>query len=197
MDLSHALAKKIDAALVLANDPDADRLAVAARDSKGELVAFTGNEIGALLTEHLLTRAGERTDKLILSSIVSSPIVGVIAKAHGARWEPTLTGFKWIANRAITLRKEEKLEMVLGLEEALGYSAGALVRDKDGVSTALCIASIAAELHEKGKSLVDALDGRASSVLTSTPDPLFTASLRQSEFASLIATLRVPVGNLV
>jgi len=158
MDLSHALAKKIGAALVIANDPDADRLAAAAPDRNGELVAFTGNEIGALLTEHLLTRAGARKDKLILSSIVSSPIVGVIAKAHDARWEPTLTGFKWIANRAITLRKEQKLEMVLGLEEALGYSAGALVRDKDGVSTALCIASIAAELHEKGKSLVDALD---------------------------------------
>lgn len=157
MDLSHALAKKVGAVLVLANDPDADRLAVAARAQNGELVAFTGNETGALLTEHLLTRAGARTDKLILSSIVSSPIVGVIAKAHGARWEPTLTGFKWIANRAIELQKQ-KIEMVLGLEEALGYSAGALVRDKDGVSSALCIASIAAELHEQGKSLVDALD---------------------------------------
>jgi phosphomannomutase len=157
MDRSHALAQKINAALVLANDPDADRLAIAARAKNGELVAFTGNELGALLTEHLLTRAAAQPNKLILSSIVSSPIVGVIAKAHGARWEPTLTGFKWIANRAIELRKQN-IEMVLGLEEALGYSAGALVRDKDGVSTALCVASIAAELHEKGQSLVDALD---------------------------------------
>jgi phosphomannomutase len=157
MDLAHALAEKVGAVLVLANDPDADRLAVAARDKAGKLVAFTGNEVGALLSEHLLSRADKHPNKLILSSIVSSPIVGVIAKAHGARWEPTLTGFKWIANRAIELRKQS-IEMVLGLEEALGYSAGALVRDKDGVSSALCIASIAAELHEEGRSLVDALD---------------------------------------
>lgn len=157
MDLVHALAHKVNAALVLANDPDADRLAVAARNRDGELVTFTGNEVGALLTEHLLTRAGARPSNLILSSIVSSPIVGVIAKARGARWEPTLTGFKWIANRAIELH-EQGFELVLGFEEALGYSPGALVRDKDGVSSALCVASIAAELYDKGSSLVDALD---------------------------------------
>ena len=160
MDRVLELAEREQSALVLANDPDADRLAIAARDKNGKLVAFTGNELGFVLTDALLTRyekTGKRKAGLVLSSIVSSPLVGLIAAAHGARWEPTLTGFKWIANRAMVLEREG-LDMVLGLEEALGYSAGALVRDKDGVSTALCVASIAAELHAEGRTLLDALD---------------------------------------
>jgi phosphomannomutase len=160
MDRVLELAEREKSALVLANDPDADRLAIAARDKDGKLVAFTGNELGFVLTEALLARyaqTSKRNAGLVLSSIVSSPLVGVIAAAHGARWEPTLTGFKWIANRAMVL-EHEGLDMVLGLEEALGYSAGALVRDKDGVSTALCVASIAAELHAEGRTLLDALD---------------------------------------
>jgi phosphomannomutase len=159
MDRVLALAEREQAALVLANDPDADRLAIAARGKDGKLVAFTGNELGFVLTDALLARyaASGKRKGLVLSSIVSSPLVGVIAAAYGARWEPTLTGFKWIANRAMVLEREG-FDMVLGLEEALGYSPGSLVRDKDGVSSALCVASIAAELHAEGRTLLDALD---------------------------------------
>lgn len=157
MDLVTALAERVNAKLVLANDPDADRLAIAARAHDGKLVQLTGNEVGALLTDALLARVPAKSG-LILSSIVSSPLIGVIAAAYGAHWEPTLTGFKWIANRAMVLQAERNLPMTVGLEEALGYSVGTLVRDKDGVSAALCVACIAADLDAQGSSILDALD---------------------------------------
>ncbi len=162
MDLSFALARKNGADLVLANDPDADRLAVAipapANASASGYVQLTGNEVGALLGHYLLTEPKDRgDDRVVLVSIVSSPLLGLIAKQLGVGYGETLTGFKWIANRAMDLEKTGK-RFVFGFEEALGYTIGDNVRDKDGVSAAVVMAEMVAWLKDAGKTLADELE---------------------------------------
>jgi phosphomannomutase len=163
MDLSFALATKLGAALVLANDPDADRLAVAvpARPPATGYVQLTGNQVGILLGHYLLTEVNEQAPvgkrRTVLASIVSSPMLGSIARALGVHYEETLTGFKWIANRAMQL-EAEGYTFVFGYEEALGYTVGSVVRDKDGVSAAVLVAEMTAVLKSRGKTLLDELD---------------------------------------
>jgi phosphomannomutase len=154
MDLVLALAAREGADVVLANDPDADRLAVAGRDRGGAYVMLTGNDIGALLAHYLLSE-GPGGDRLVINSVVSSPMLGDIARAHGARFAQTLTGFKWIANRAMALERDHGTRFVMGFEEALGYSVGTLVRDKDGISAAVVMAEMAAWSKAQGRTLLE------------------------------------------
>src|SRR5687768_12713628 len=156
MDLSTALAEETKAELVLANDPDADRLAAMARDAKGGLKMLTGNEVGVLLGAYLLENA--KPDKpLVITTIVSSAQLKGIAAAHGARYEECLTGFKWIANRALEL-EPEGYRFVFGYEEALGYTVGTVARDKDGVGSALVLADLAAWCKARGLTLFGYLE---------------------------------------
>ena len=157
MDLVLALAGEQGADLVIANDPDADRLAIAVPSASGGYRQLTGNEVGCLLAHYLLERGSKEGKRLVVSSLVSSPMLGAIGSAHGARWEETLTGFKWIANRAMEL-ETEGYRFVFGYEEALGYTVGPLVRDKDGVGAALVFADLAAWLASEGRSIEDELD---------------------------------------
>ena len=146
MDLAMALAAEVGADLVVANDPDADRCAVAVPGPHGWRM-LRGDEVGALLGDFLL-RTG--ADGVYASSIVSSSLLGVMAEAHGRPHRETLTGFKWIG------RVED---LAFGYEEALGYCvAPALVRDKDGVSALLRVVELAALLRREGRTLVDRLD---------------------------------------
>jgi phosphomannomutase len=159
MDLALASARARGAQLVIANDPDADRCAVAVPDPKAVggrgWRTLRGDEVGALLGEYLLTRgqgaaAGPRT---VASSIVSSQLLGRIATAHGDRHVETLTGFKWLSRVP---------DLFYAYEEALGYCvAPDLVRDKDGISAALLISELAATLAVHGRTLLDALDDLA------------------------------------
>jgi phosphomannomutase len=144
--------------LAIANDPDADRLAVAARDKEGVMRVLDGNQVGVLLADYLLGQAPDDGRNLVISSIVSTPLVGRIAAAHGARSEVTLTGFKWIMQRAAELETEAGLRCVLGFEEALGYCIGSLVRDKDGVAAAAHVARMAAWHAQRGRDLWGALE---------------------------------------
>ncbi|UJR78788.1 Phosphoglucomutase phosphomannomutase alpha beta alpha domain i [Sandaracinus amylolyticus] len=157
MDAVLELAREVDAEVVLANDPDADRLAVAVRTAPGSYVQLTGNEVGCLLGHYLLEHGAKDPKRTVISSIVSSPMLGAIALAHGAHWEHVLTGFKWIANRAMELEKDG-YRFVFGYEEALGYTVGSLVRDKDGVSAALLTAEMTAWCKAHGRSLIDELE---------------------------------------
>jgi phosphomannomutase len=162
MDLAFALAKKSGAHLVLANDPDADRLAVA-MPAPSEATGFrqlTGNQVGVLMGHYLLTEKKPSRKRAVLASIVSSPLLGRIAGDLGVRYEETLTGFKWIANRTMELEREG-YEVVFGYEEALGYSVGDVVRDKDGISAALVFAELAAVLRARSRTLGDELDAIA------------------------------------
>ncbi|WP_437806215.1 phospho-sugar mutase [Sorangium sp. So ce1078] len=162
MDLAFALAKKEGAELILANDPDVDRLAVAVRRPDGEYAQLTGNQVGVLLGHYLLTegRAGGAANerRLVLASCVSTPLLGVIAAALGVHYEETLTGFKWIANRAMDIERSTGARFVFGFEEALGYTIGPLVRDKDGISAAAVLAELAAVRRAEGKTLLDELE---------------------------------------
>jgi len=165
LDLALALADREKADLILANDPDVDRLAAAVRGPDGAFVQLSGNQVGVLLGHYLLTApsADARHDKrLVLASCVSSPMLGKIAETLGVAYEETLTGFKWIANRAMELEKSDGRSFVFGYEEALGYTVGPLVRDKDGISAAVLLAELAAVLRQQGKTLLDRLDELAA-----------------------------------
>ena len=149
LDLAVAAGAARGADVVIANDPDADRCAVAVPLSSGGWRALTGDEVGALLGTHLLRRAPGLTGTYACS-IVSSSLLGRIAAFHGLGYVETLTGFKWIA-RAPGLR--------FGYEEALGYCVDpGGVLDKDGISAALLVAELAAGLRAQGRTLLDLLD---------------------------------------
>ena len=162
LDLAFALARTRSAPLVLANDPDVDRLAVAVRDPTGSYVQLTGNQVGALLGHYVLTEGtAAHGDRVVVASLVSSPMLGVMAKALGVRYEETLTGFKWIANRAMEIERETGARFVFGFEEALGYTVGRVVRDKDGISAAVILAELAAVRWAEKKTLLDELEDLA------------------------------------
>jgi len=153
LDLVLALAKAEGAELVLANDPDADRLAVCVLHD-GRYEQLTGNEIGCLFAHYLLAEGATEGKRAVASSIVSSPMMLAIGEAHGARAEVTLTGHKWIQNRGLDL-ESEGYRFVFGYEEALGYGVGTLVRDKDGISAAVVMADMAAWCASEGRTLID------------------------------------------
>lgn len=160
LDRALEVAKEWGAELILANDPDADRLAVAVSVDEGKTFRLlTGNEIGILLCadalDHAPVPAGAK--KLVITTIVSSTFLSRMARDKGAAYAETLTGFKWIANQAIE-RREKGEEFVCGYEEALGYSLGPLVRDKDGVGAAVRFAEMARSLKAKGMNLLERLD---------------------------------------
>jgi phosphomannomutase len=159
MDLVLALARESRAELVLANDPDADRLAAAVPDSSGQgYRMLSGNEIGVLLADDALEHAdtGGRP-KLVVTTVVSSSLLSRMAHDRGAEYRETLTGFKWIADTAIRADRDG-IAFVMGYEEALGYSVGPLVRDKDGIGAALRLAEMTRHLASRGKTLLDRLD---------------------------------------
>jgi phosphomannomutase len=153
LDLVTDLARSVGAQLILANDPDVDRLAASLPGEGEDWVPLTGNQIGLLLADFLLERAPRSPRALVLQSIVSSPMLRSVAAAHGAHFEQTLTGFKWIWTAALELTAGGDLEYVFGYEEALGYSIGKLVRDKDGISAALILAELAAHEQAQQSSL--------------------------------------------
>ena len=150
-DLLLELSARVDADVAIANDPDADRCAVAVG---GRLL--TGDELGLLLADHVLThpRPGEPlvAEPLVATTIVSSSALAALAAARGVRSTQTLTGFKWLARAGGE-------ELVFAYEEALGYAVGlGLVRDKDGISAALAVCELAAHLKARGLTLLDRLD---------------------------------------
>lgn len=159
MDRVLALAAKVNADLVLANDPDADRLCVAVPDAaaKGGYRLLTGDQVGYLLADYLLA-TGPAGPRMVATTIVSSQLLSYLAKQYGADYRETLTGFKWIANAALDYEQQTGGRFVMGYEEALGYSIGPLVRDKDGVSAAVLAAELAAWNRARGKTLLDHLD---------------------------------------
>ncbi|HEX5496177.1 MAG TPA: phospho-sugar mutase [Mycobacteriales bacterium] len=143
MDRVLALAARTGADLVIANDPDADRCAVACGGR-----TLRGDEVGALLADAALSRGVTGT---FATTVVSSSLLRAMCAAHGQPYAETLTGFKWIVRAA--------RDLVFGYEEALGYAvAPDLVRDKDGISAALLVAELAATLRAQGRTLLDRLD---------------------------------------
>ena len=153
LDLASDLAKEANADLIIANDPDTDRLAISLERKNGWR-ALTGNQIGVLLADYVLANT-DVEKPLVLNSIVSSPMLERVAAAHGAGFVTTLTGFKWIWNAALDLEEAGEGTFVFGYEEALGYSVGPAVRDKDGISAAVVFADLAAACRARGESVLD------------------------------------------
>ncbi|KAF9977951.1 Phosphoglucomutase-3 [Actinomortierella ambigua] len=159
--LAFQTAEEAGAKVVFANDPDADRFTVAEKQRSGEWILFTGNQIGTMFACEALRnwRASGKSDAKVgvLCSTVSSSMLSKVAKVEGIHWEDTLTGFKWIGNRAIDLEKEG-YNVIFGYEEAIGFMLGDIVRDKDGVSALGYFAQLAARLYREGSTISDYLD---------------------------------------
>lgn len=160
MDLAFAAARRHGADLIIANDPDADRLAIAVPNRRADgYVQLSGNQVGVLLAYYLLVHhPAPPADRLVVTTIVSSPMLGVMAEREGARYLETLTGFKWITNAAMELEGATGSTFLTGYEEALGYTVGTVVRDKDGVSAAAVFAEMAAFLRAQGRTVLDELE---------------------------------------
>ena len=160
LDLALADARQLGADLVLANDPDGDRLAVAVPDpaAGGGWRRLTGDQVGALLGAYLLDMTAGQPEpgrRLVASTVVSSALLSRIAAAAGVRYAETLTGFKWIV-RAAEHSPGSRFEF--GYEEALGYAVGTVVRDKDGISAAVALLGLAAAAQAAGQTLLDRWD---------------------------------------
>ena len=158
LDLALADARRLGADLVVASDPDGDRLAVAVPDPAAGWRVLTGDQVGALLGASLLERTADQAApeaRLVASTVVSSTLLAKIAAAAGVRYAETLTGFKWIARAADGV---PGARFVFGYEEALGYAVGDVVRDKDGFGAALAMLRLAEGAKSTGRSVLDVYD---------------------------------------
>jgi phosphomannomutase len=176
MDRVLALAAETGADLAIANDPDADRCAVAVPDPAGGWRRLTGDELGVLLADHLIRRgvAGR-----YVATIVSSSLLRAVCEARGVPYAETLTGFKWI------VRGGE--DLAYGYEEALGYCvAPELVRDKDGITAALLVCELAAGLRSELRTLTDRLDELAAEFGVYATEQV---SVRVDDLAEIEATM--------
>ena len=155
MSLALQKAREIDADLVLATDPDADRVGIAVKNLQGEFVLLNGNQTGSLLVYYLIKAwhdAGKLTGKeFIAYTIVTTDLIGQVADHYGVKYYQTLTGFKYIAEVIRSL--EGKEQFIGGGEESYGYLVGDFVRDKDAVASCAMIAEMAAAAKDQGKTL--------------------------------------------
>ena len=162
MELGIALAKQKQADLVLATDPDADRVGIAARLDNGEYHLISGNEMGVLLLDYLAKSKKELgtlvSNPIAVRSIVSTPLADEVAREYGVELRHTLTGFKWIGDQIHQLEeKGEESRFLFGFEESYGYLSGTYVRDKDAVVASMLICEMAAYYRSVGSSIMQAL----------------------------------------
>ena len=156
MDLVIAEAKKHGAMLACANDPDADRFAVAVRTVAGDYQMLTGDQVGVLFGHYLMTHAA-KNQRLTCTTIVSSSLLSKVAASLDATCLTTLTGFKWLTNVGMAEQTEDN-QCLFAYEEALGYMVGSMVWDKDGLSALVAFAQLTAELASQGKTIWDRLE---------------------------------------
>src|SRR5690606_1354485 len=159
MSLALKKAEAIDADLVLATDPDADRVGIAVKDNTGKFVLMNGNQTGALLMYYLI-KAWEKAGKLtgnefIVKTIVTTDLIDRIAAKHNVNCYNTLTGFKYIAG--IIRELEGKQNYIACCKESYGYSIGDFVRDKDAIDACAVLAELAAFAKDQSKSIFDLL----------------------------------------
>eukprot|EP00946_MAST-07B_sp_MAST-7B-sp1_P003765 g3765.t1 len=186
LELATTLAEAQNATIVLANDPDADRLAVAERQENGEWRCFSGNDIGTLLAAwelqwHKEAHGGQvMPGAVMLASTVSSKLLGAMARAEGFVFEDTLTGFKWMGTRAADIEQECRdagdnspsgratRPILFSYEQAIGFCIGDTVRDKDGVSAAAVFAEMCNFLYAPAQNV----EGKSAGVLSRKLDAL-------------------------
>lgn len=161
MNLGLKLAKELDADILCGTDPDADRLAIGIKDNKGEWILMNGNQTAVLAFNYLLearkTKGIAGPDDMVITTIVTTPMIDAIAAGNQVGCYRVLTGFKWIA--AMIREKEGKEKYIIGGEESFGLMIGDQIRDKDGVSAVALLCEMAAYEKNKGRSLFDKLIG--------------------------------------
>lgn len=162
-ELALKLAKEVGADIVLATDPDADRLGVYAKDLKtGEYVSFTGNMSGALIAEYILREKAAKGElpenPAIIETIVTTDMLKAIAKEYNAALIEVLTGFKFIGEQIKIFEQENSYHYVFGMEESYGCLAGTYARDKDACVAVMMLCEVAAYYKTQGKTLCDAME---------------------------------------
>ena len=167
LSLSIQTANSCGSSVILANDPDADRLAVAEKLPSGKWKVLSGNELGTLIGWWILENHKQKilnddsvpkmSDCFMLSSTVSSRILSTMAQAEGFNFEETLTGFKWMGNSSDKLMKEGKT-VLFAFEEAIGYMCGSTVLDKDGISAAVVVSQLVHYLYSTNSTLLKQLN---------------------------------------
>ncbi|QTL50581.1 phospho-sugar mutase [Priestia aryabhattai] len=160
-ELAIQYGQQTDADLLLATDPDADRLGVAVKNNSGDYVQLTGNQTGALLLHYMMSQKQEKgmlkDNSVMLKTIVTSELGRAIAEDYGVQTVDTLTGFKYIAEKIDEYKREKNKTFQFGYEESYGYLIGDFVRDKDAVQAAVMIAEAAAYHKQQGMTLYDGL----------------------------------------
>ncbi len=160
--LALKIARKREADLVMATDPDCDRVGCAVREAGGKYTLLTGNQVGALLLEYLLSRLQEREeipeDGVMVTTVVTGKLGRAVAASYGVRTVETLTGFKYIGAKMHEFEETGRGSFIFGYEESYGYLAGTFVRDKDAVIAACLVAEMAAYYRDQGLSLLEVLE---------------------------------------
>ena len=160
--LAISLAEEKGARVCLATDPDADRLGVAVRTNGGEWTTLTGNQIGCILLQHILSSLSRQNrlpkNGVVIKSIVSTRLADAISAAYGVALEDVMTGFRFIGEKVDEYHKSGEKTFLFGFEESFGFLAGGLSRDKDAVSAAMLAAEACICYAERGMTLSDALD---------------------------------------
>lgn len=190
-------AKGTDADLLLATDPDCDRVGIAVRDGE-DYVLMTGNEVGAMFTEYLLLSLKEQNklpeNPIVVKTIVTTPLVETIASAYGAETADLLTGFKYIGELITNLEKtNEEDRFVVGMEESYGYLRGTHARDKDAVVASLLICEMASYYKLKGISLKEFMDSiyeKYGMYLNTLHNFAFEGASGMQKMADIMASLR-------
>ena len=153
--------KQIGADILLATDPDADRLGVSVKNSEGDYIILTGNQTGALMLDYLLAQKQKQgflpENGVVMKTIVTSEIGRTIASAYGLKTIDTLTGFKFIGEKINEFERTKEYQFLFGYEESYGYLIGDFVRDKDAIQAALFICEVATYYKSQGKTLYDGL----------------------------------------
>ncbi|MDE6412304.1 MAG: phospho-sugar mutase, partial [Eubacterium sp.] len=157
------MTESIKADILLATDPDCDRVGIAVPNKNGEYVLMSGNEVGAMMLNYLLSQKKEKgmlsPNAIAVKSFVSTDLAEEIAKKYGCTFKNLLTGFKYIGELITNLEAEGRADdFVMGFEESYGYLAGTHARDKDAVVASMLICEMAAFYKTQGKSLVDVMD---------------------------------------
>ena len=156
------LAKKVDSDLIIGTDPDSDRIGTMVRCGNDEYVTITGNQMGVLLLDYIIT-AKKATGTMpenpgALSSIVSTAMSRAVCEANGVHFEDTFTGFKFMAERVAEWEAAKSYNYIFAFEESYGYMMGEFVRDKDAVTASMMVAEMAAYYHKQGMTLLDAIN---------------------------------------
>lgn len=159
MELGLKLAKEIDADVLLATDPDADRVGIAVKDQSGDFILINGNQTATVLTYYILKQLKEqgklKGNEYTIKTIVTSELIKKVSESFGVKNYDVFTGFKFIADRILSLEGKEKY--ICGGEESYGFSIGDFVRDKDAISGCCLIAEVCAWAKEEGKTFFDIL----------------------------------------